>query len=423
CEMRLKRLNQEQLQRVCGGDLIIHRDCRNVSSLIMARIRDEMRGRLPDVEPQQKHEQQKKPQQQSWSSLGGLQELFEVWISSRDRSPADRKSSERERSVERKDSRSRSVEKSRSKEAADRSASKSVEKSRSKSRRVDNGKEGDEKRSRSRSVSSRKDATEEEAPKERRESRSRSQSSSDVSDVDRTKPRVMRRDRADSRGDLDKVIEEVVDDAIRKQRIVEAEDFLEDSLTMRLLYSVLDRSGRRFLEDVLYETVHSINQDVRSRRDIRIPQKYVGIRVKRVVQRKEDDMAFRRRVAARESRRRPRDRSYSRSSSRSRSRSRHHRVSVSDMCDRYSLDAECEDRLRELSQEQLSRVFGPDLLIRADCRNPSSIKVQRTSEELQPRPLESQREQVFVEILHPFAEEGVEVARERGQQKQEPKWK
>ncbi|KAF4664738.1 hypothetical protein FOZ61_000579 [Perkinsus olseni] len=49
CEMRLKRLNQEQLQRVCGGDLIIHRDCRNVSSLIMARIRDEMRGRLPDV--------------------------------------------------------------------------------------------------------------------------------------------------------------------------------------------------------------------------------------------------------------------------------------------------------------------------------------------------------------------------------------
>ncbi|KAF4705466.1 hypothetical protein FOZ63_025474 [Perkinsus olseni] len=347
---------------------------------------------------------------------------------SRDRSPADRKSSERERSVERKDSRSRSVEKSRSKEAADRSASKSVEKSRSKSRRVDNGKEGDEKRSRSRSVSSRKDATEEEAPKERRESRSRSQSSSDVSDVDRTKPRVMRRDRADSRGDLDKVIEEVVDDAIRKQRIVEAEDFLEDSLTMRLLYSVLDRSGRRFLEDVLYETVHSINQDVRSRRDIRIPQKYVGIRVKRVVQRKEDDMAFRRRVAARESRRRPRDRSYSRSSSRSRSRSRHHRVSVSDMCDRYSLDAECEDRLRELSQEQLSRVFGPDLLIRADCRNPSSIVMsrirdERTSEELQPRPLESQREQVFVEILHPFAEEGVEVARERGQQKQEPKWK
>ncbi|KAF4700650.1 hypothetical protein FOZ63_019124 [Perkinsus olseni] len=31
CEMRLKRLNQEQLQRVCGGDLIIHRDCRNIA--------------------------------------------------------------------------------------------------------------------------------------------------------------------------------------------------------------------------------------------------------------------------------------------------------------------------------------------------------------------------------------------------------
>ncbi|KAF4688163.1 hypothetical protein FOZ60_003111 [Perkinsus olseni] len=166
---------------------------------------------------------------------------------------------------------------------------------------------------------------------------------------------------------------------------------------MRLLYSVLDRSGRRFLEDVLYETVHSINQDVRSRRDIRIPQKYVG--------------DSREEGGAEEGRR------YGLQT-----------VSVSDMCDRYSLDAECEDRLRELSQEQLSRVFGPDLLIRADCRNPSSIVMsrirdERTSEELQPRPLESQFEQVFVEILQPFAEEGVEVARERGQQKQEPKWK
>ncbi|KAF4658581.1 hypothetical protein FOL47_007908 [Perkinsus chesapeaki] len=307
CEARLKRLSQDQLQRVCGGDLVVHRDCRNVSSLIMARIRDEMRGLLRER---------------------------------RRRVIRDLHQTEREDPKRGEDL---------TRESHARGPRKKIE--------VDPDEKSNREVSKSR----------EEKP------RSRSASSSDVSDVDRTKPRL-RRDRADSRGD--KIIEEAVDGAVKKQRIVEPEDFLDDSLTMRLLYSVLERSGREFVEDVLYETVHSINQDVKSRRDIRIPQKYVGIRVKRIVQRKEDDMAFRRRFAARENRRR-RERSYSRSSSRSRSRSRHHRISVSDMCDKYSLDAECEDRLRELTQEQLARVFGPDLLIRADCRNPSSIVMSR----------------------------------------------
>lgn len=208
--------------------------------------------------------------------------------------------------------------------------------------------------------------------------RARSQSSSDVSDVDRTKPKARKEAGGTRMGD--RVIEKAVEDAVKEQRIVEVGDFLEDSLTMRLLNSVLNRSGRRFLEDVLYEAVDSINRDVRSREEVRIPQKYVGIRVKRVVQRKEDDMAYRRRGRERENRSRRRD-----SRSLSRSRSPYHRISVSDMCDKYRLDAECEDRLRELRQDQLSRVFGPDLLIRNDCRNPSSIVMSRIRDEVRGR--------------------------------------
>ncbi|EER03144.1 hypothetical protein Pmar_PMAR018399 [Perkinsus marinus ATCC 50983] len=79
----------------------------------------------------------------------------------------------------------------------------------------------------------------------------------------------------------DRVIEKAVEDAVKEQRIVEVGDFLEDSLTMRLLNSVLNRSGRRFLEDVLYEAVDSINRDVRSREEPIIAEEGVQVTYER----------------------------------------------------------------------------------------------------------------------------------------------
>ncbi|EER09426.1 Splicing factor, arginine/serine-rich, putative [Perkinsus marinus ATCC 50983] len=213
-------------------------------------------------------------------------------------------------------------------------------------------------------------------------SRSRSRSSSNSSSNSRRKSRSRSRhnDRSSRRARTSyERVEDIIESSLGNSRItLYVEDFTDDRDVVESLLYCFRMRGSQFVGDVIDDAIESISRDFRSRREVTHPSRLVAARVKRSIRRRDEGLSPRR-LGRRRSQREP---------SRSRSLSGvkpGRRVVVEEFARKYGVDAECEMRLKRLSQDQLQRVCGGDLIIHRDCRNVSSLIMARIRDEMQGR--------------------------------------